>query len=781
MIKRYHRLDSLTADSLFDLLTPFLSELPSEQRAAAAGQIGLVLKPAHKGLSVEIVLPEFKTKNDENERLAGLNEQLAVLREQYGERPGRNASICRNREFEHASPLLPGLAGLLLSGHTQCGDQPARAHEGEFLAVSEPDLPMETAATLFAQLSVQSTATRWSVADIGGRSRYFFSGMSDATRNGNSESVAPAVESRFDMLRAFKTDGLTVFLPAQLERPMLGAAEPEVFPGARVLRRLKELLTECPEILDAPRELNGTETGSDSLRHDSLSRVPSTDMRSRHQANEHSLLLAALPNRAASNGVLRADFLALPASRFQRNFFLEPEYQRIEVEPHTLQFTEAAHDGLRSHLRNQRGCEGYRLELRDTELRNNEMSIEEVRRLRDHYTYRYHLLEEAREIRPTLLRFSHDQLPELARLLRELPLKYLHDNWIQYACFTPTVASPTSPEDASPINELSYHYLYFESGWNELADLNPLLRYASHCELTGTRTAGRPETMRFWLDPFWARPYHTGENRCLVFVPEEKALFPTLHGWDAAEMEDYLLEVLNDFISPEQRAHFGMRDDGRQRPLFVFDGPFGSDDDRISITLLDFDEFKPFRQRLDWVNDHLDILEALDSTPDRRQALTTQIADMASQARWDAIHEELLSRGRPAQQHVQAAAQQSHRELTELVRGELSLFDEQLNEAYRRLQGVLEETRRLNAETDELRSFLKAAESARDEMLSSVRRLQQATESRQTKFEKWENDAAQTLEAICNRRVETETSIRAAATSLNESRKQIRGFLKQLK
>lgn len=762
MIKRYHRLDSLTADSLFDLLTPFLSELPADQRAAAAGQIGLVLKPAHKGLSVEIILPEFKTKNDENERLAILNEQLAALREHYGARMGRNASVCRKREFEHASPLLPGLAGLLLSGHSQCGDQPARARDGEFLAVSEPDLPMETAATLFAQLSVQSTATRWSVADIGGRSRYFFSGMSDAGRNGNAESVAPAVESRFDLLRAFKADGLTVFLPGQLERPMLGAAEPEVFPGARVLRRLKELLSECPEILDGPREVNGTETGPDSLRHDSL-------------------LLAALPDKAASNGVLSADFLALPASRFQRNFFLEPEYQRIEVEPQTLQFTEAAHDGLRSHLRNQRGCEGYRLELRDTELRNNEMSIEEVRRLRDHYTYRCHLLEEAREIRPTLLRFSHDQLPELARLLRELPLKYLHDNWIQYACFTPTVASPTSPEDASPINELSYHYLYFESGWNELADMNPLLRYASHCELTGMRTSGRPETMRFWLDPFWARPYHTGENRCLVFVPEEKALFPTLHGWDAAEMEDYLLDVLNDFISPEQRAHFGMRDDGRQRPLFVFDGPFGSDDDRISITLLDFNEFKPFRQRLDWVNDHLDILEALDSTPDRREALTTQIADMASQARWDAIHEELLSRGRPARQRVQAAAQQSHRELTEQVRGELSLFDGQLNEAYQRLQEVLEETRRLNAETEELRSFLSAAESARDEMLSTARRLQQTTESRQTKFEKWENDAAQTLETICNRRVETETSIRAAATSLNESRKQIRGFLKQLR
>lgn len=771
MIKRYHRLDSLTADSLFDLLTPFLSELPPEQRASVAGQVGIVLRPAHKGLSVEVILPEFKTKNDEIPRLVMFNERFAALREKYGEQMGRNASVCRKREYEHASPLLPGLTGLLLSGHTQCGDQPARVQDGEFLAVSEPDLPMETAATLFAQLSVQSTATRWSVADISGQTRYLFCGISDPTRNGNAESVAPAFESRFDLLRAFRADRLTVFLPKQLERPMLGTAEPEVYPGARVLRRLQELLVECPEVLDAPRDATAatTDAASSGKSH-------------RHAGSrQDSLVLAALPDKAASNGVLRADFFALPVSRFQRRFFLEPEYQRIEVEAQPLQFSDAAHDGLRSHLRKQRGCEGYRLELRDTELRNNEMSIEELRRLRDHYTYRCHLLEEARETRPTLLRFSHDQLPELARLLRELPLRYLHDNWIQYACFTPTVASPTSPDDASPISELSYHYLFFENGWNELADMNPLLRYASHCELTGSRTSGRPETMRFWLDPFWARPYHTGENRCLVFVPEEKALFPTLHGWDAAEMESYLLDVLNDFISPEQRSHFGMQEVGKQRPLFVFDGPFGSDDDRISITLLDFNEFRPFRQRLDWVNDHLDILEALDSTPGRKEALTTQIADMASQARWDAIHEELLSRGRPAQQRVQSAAQQSHKALTELVRGELSLFDEQLNDAYRRLKGVLDETRKLNAETEELRSFLHAAESARDEMLCTARRLQQTTESRRTKFEKWEQDAEHTLEAICNRRIETEASVRAAATALNESRKQLRGFLAQLK
>ncbi len=756
-IDRFHRLESLDAQRVFTLLRPFLRELDPQLRPLAVREIKMQILPARNGVSVELLLPEFKGPS---EPLNVLNEQFANLREQYGKQMGRNATVDRGRGFEQAATLLGGLAGLLLTGYSLSGEKPAQAAAGEYLAVSDPGLTQEQAGTLFAHMAMQSTAARWSVAEVGGRPRYFFCGKSDRSRNGNWESLAPELQSQFQILRAFRRDTFTVFLPERLAYPLLGEAEPEVIPGVDVLSQMKELLEECPEVLALPLSEDGV---------------------------HHSVLLAVLPaqnsglNHTADN-VLRADLLALPAGRFHRNYFLDPEYQRIHVTPQNLEFTATAHEGLRSHLKRQKGCEGYRLELRDTGLRTWEQDIGEIYRRYQDYEYKYRLWSEANAVRPALMRFSHDQLPELARLLRALPLRTLNSAGLSYACFTPQEASPTSPADADPISELSYHYLYFDHGWSDLAEVAPLLNFARQCERPGVRTKGRPETMRFWLDPFWARSYHTGgsradtpgENRCLVFVPEAKALFPTLHGWDPAEMEAYLRDVLTDFLSPGQKGMLG------SRPLFLFDGPYGPDDDRICITLLDRNEFKPFRQRLDWVNDHLDILEAIDSDKERRVAVTAKISGMANLARWEVIADELASRGRPAQDRVEAVARQSHQEVLELVRGELSVFDAQLNDAFQRLQTVLEQAQKLNAETVELRAFLRAAESARNEMLGSARRLQQTTTSGVTSFEEWEKKAAETLERFRVSRIETEDSIRKSATELAESRKRILAFLSQL-
>lgn len=744
-VAQYYLLDGLDAQSVFELLDPIVRKLPPELRGLAGQHLGLILKPAQQGVGVQLVVPEFR---DANEELRRLSDHFAGLREHYARRQERNPAVYRQAVCEDVSPLLAGIAGLLLAGHELCGEQAAAQQRGEFLAVSNTGMTQEQAGTLFAQLAMQSTATRWSVADIFGRPRYFFSGHSDCSRNGNWESLVPALQSRFQVLRAFTIDGFTVFLPERLNRPMLGEANAGIVPGIGLLKHVRDLLTEFPELLAAIGLTNTT---------------------------DQSVLLAVLPGESSSDSVLSAELLALPAARFHRNYFLDPQYQRITVAVPDLQFTQSAHHYLREYLKRHRDSPGYRLELRDTEVRTQEQNLGEIyRRYRD-AEYQFHLLSEANSVRPTLMRFSHDQLPELARLMRALPLRTLNSGGISYACYTPAKASPTSPADADPISELSYHYLYFHEGWNDVAEVAPLLRFARDSERPAARTNGRPETMRFWLDPFWARPYHTGDNRCLVFVPEHKALFPTLHGWDAAEMDKYLSDVLNDFVPSDQRDNFA------RRPLFLFDGPFGPNDDRIAITVLDFDQFRPFQQRLDWINDHLDILESLDSIPERRSVLVSKVAGMANHARWELIAEELASRGQQAQDQVAAVAQRSHDDIIELIRNELSVFDKQLNDAFLRLQNVLEQARRLNAETVELRTYLRAAELARDQLVSEAHRLQHSTQIGQTRFDELERTSTVLLDKLLKSRVETEESLTTAATELAESRRRIRSFLSTLR
>ncbi|MFM9960713.1 MAG: hypothetical protein ACKV2Q_05755 [Planctomycetaceae bacterium] len=741
---QFFRLKALTAFEVFDLLTPYLQALPADLRVLAGRNIGIVIDTAQTGLSADVICAEYLAETETP--LGQFNATLDGLRQRFGELTRRPPAACESHEFERASALLGGLAGLVLAGHELCHDVAARVSEGEYLLVSEPGLSMDAAATLFGHLAVQSTAVRWSVFSEENRWRYLFSGISQLRRGGNAESVLPLIDERYRRLRGCGVDGFTVFLPERLDPPILGRAEETLLPGAGVLLRLKELLAACPELL------------------------PSSPA-----AESGDILLAMIPQSGPSRE-LQARLLAVPQRCFHRNFFLDPAYQRIKVDVQGLQFSQTAHDAFRSHLSQLRDCDGYQLELHDTEAISEEINLEHVRQQRDYWNYRYDLLCEARRQRPTLMRFSHDQLPELARLLREMPLATLFRTRPLYGCSIPETRSPTSPVGASPISELAYHYLYFESGWTELADLQPLLRYASDCERAGNRSFGRPETMRFWLDPFWAQFYPDDEaNRCLVFVPEGQALFPTMHGWNAAEMDRYLRDVLNELVSSEQRQNFG------KQPIYLFDGPFGSGSERICITLLDLAEFVPFQARLGWVNDHLDILDALDVLPDRRAELTRRIAEMATQARWDAIHEELLSRGQPAQARLHEAAAKAHAKLTTSVRDELSVFDRQLEEAFGRLRGVHERARQLNEETEELRQFLKQAELARDEMRTAATQLDRDTSGATTQFDHWEQAAATLLERLESGRVATEEQVHAAAERLEETRRRIREFLRNLK
>jgi len=181
-----------------------------------------------------------------------------------------------------------------------------------------------------------------------------------------------------------------------------------------------------------------------------------------------------------------------------------------------------------------------------------------------------------REDRPTLLRFTQEQLPALAEVIRAYPVK--DTRRLLYAFQADSFRHPEG-----------VHFLLVDPKI-PLSDLDPIVYWEGQSE----------QPMRFWIDPYWAREYYQGDEAAQVYVPYGTVIYPALHSWGVDDMDAYL----NNILLRWQKASENGPVPAFQSAVYVFDGEIGH---QLDVFVLDWQAFQPLTARLEWLNECLDV------------------------------------------------------------------------------------------------------------------------------------------------------------------------------
>jgi len=204
-------------------------------------------------------------------------------------------------------------------------------------------------------------------------------------------------------------------------------------------------------------------------------------------------------------------------------------------------------------------------------------------------------LESLDQSHPILYRFAQEQLEQLAGLLASFPVEVLKDGELLYGFY------------ADDENPAGYHFLLVEPEHAILGLLGPA--FSQHGNGAD----------RFQIDPLWAGAYFDPESPSLVFVPYGQRLTPSMHAWNASEMDAYLAESVETWGKAQGKIPKALP----ERPLYLFDqlpaspdasssnganganGHSPKDRARLRASVLDRDAFAPLRERMGWINENL--------------------------------------------------------------------------------------------------------------------------------------------------------------------------------
>jgi len=249
---------------------------------------------------------------------------------------------------------------------------------------------------------------------------------------------------------------------------------------------------------------------------------------------------------------------------------------------------------------------GYRLSLHEVHTRiKRNLSLEQIREAIAELEAHAALVQglQAKQLR--LLRFSTDQLPAMADFLLQVPVAEIDRGTVRYGY------------QASALEPQGTHFLLYDP--DEVALHRPFPEWRWRARTTDT-------PIRYWVDPHWAEHYRGGANhvRSIVFTPYETVLHPTLHSFSSGDMDGYLRDLMvARFSGEEHNEPVGeMLKDRRRATGFVFN--YSPDPEfEILVEVLDLDSFTPVRERLDWINDHLLLVDPSVVEPQR----ITQVAE----------------------------------------------------------------------------------------------------------------------------------------------------------
>ena len=257
------------------------------------------------------------------------------------------------------------------------------------------------------------------------------------------------------------------------------------------------------------------------------------------------------------------------------------DYAKIKV--FNLKNTPEAIEKLAEEIKQAEPEVGYKLELRkgyQQEDAERVIIMDKLSELENQLAY----LNSVSQPKPLLLRFTQKQLPALADAIRSFPASDVAKGYIRYAF------------QATDINKLGWHYLWFDPSATVMTEAYPLWRWTNLDKFN----------MRFCLDNFWARYYLDVDQDCLVFVPEGMTLFPALHSWDTENMSQYMRDMMARWFHGQASVP-----ELPKYPIYIFDED-QNNEGNINIQVLDRDAFKPLNKQIGWLNDNLVIHNKID-------------------------------------------------------------------------------------------------------------------------------------------------------------------------
>ncbi len=640
MNKFYFYCDRLGPAQALKLLAETADKIPEPCLGEVCVQI-----PANKFDDISIVVPDVMTEKGSKKEKQARKQAFDVLINTYhlatnGRMPKRSQVA---GEF---MSLSKGVLRLLLNSDCASGDQQAEAAQDEYLVIGHK-LDKKRALAVFEEIRFQATSLRVAAKNSKMGILYLFHVLDDQDRLSSFQSAGVGnLFSDCHILNGFISNGGRVFL------------HPALNPEKKAFDFFCRILKKAPRVFNMESAISG-----DGLMA-AIDQWPAKE---------------EIKDKAAN----RFLFFNLSGVFFSSQAEFTPGVSHYaDFEFHDLSRTEDALDNLRSAMEEAKPYIGYRLELRST--RHLETAEKERDLLQEeliNLEYKLAYLDSIAQPRPVLLRFTQAQLHVLADVLRSYPQQIIQSGHIKYGF----QATENNPE--------GLHYLLVDPAMAVKNELDPLLWWLN--------PGG--QAVQFRLDPFWARYYHSPDNKYLLFVPDGAALSPSMHGWNQESMDTYLRDIMKTWYHGKHGVPVIPG-----KPIYIFEGDTGSDAD-IHISILDHDQFQPLRERLGWLNDNLDIIQAVE-----KEELVREVAQDITGQR---LAEYFRDKAAEAEAAFEAAAQETGNRIASRLDDMTEILTEEISR-------VVKEVQKTTGEILELRRQLEKYTGVRYEMEQGVKQAE---------------------------------------------------------
>jgi hypothetical protein len=383
---------------------------------------------------------------------------------------------------------------------------------------------------------------------------------------------------------------------------------------------------------------------------------------------------------------------------------------------------------------------GYRLSLHDVRSRVDDgQSLARIQEKIADLGAQAALIRGLRSPQTTLLRFSRAQLPAMADFLSAAPVGDIDAGKILYG-FQATADEPGG-----------VHFLLYDPA--EVQFERSFLEWTWRA-----RTEDQP--IRYWIDPHWA-PFYTKRGagvRSRVFTPKDTVLHPTLHSFAPEDMDAYLRGLIGRRISAsDHNAEIrDLLEDPHLAVGLIFSRSREENFD-IDIEILDLDRFTPLRQRLDWINDNLLMIDPAFVSQERMSEIAAALYEGRNAA-------DLLAEMDARSQGLEVAAAQSEDGFAISIEGLAQRFAREFSAAVDQSDHMIGSIERVSAR-------LKALETVLGEVLVLSANSEVEGEALEVIAADLEHHSEILEEGIIAKRRETTEFIEAAEKRLDEAQR----------
>lgn len=273
-----------------------------------------------------------------------------------------------------------------------------------------------------------------------------------------------------------------------------------------------------------------------------------------------------------------------------------------------LKQSNEAEGRLRDAIRDVDGNAGYRLSLHDIGTHIDDgQNLARIRERISDLEAQAALIQGLRAPQLVLLRFTRAQLPALADFLSSVPVADIDTGTILYG-FQATADDPGG-----------VHFLLYDPAEVQLD--------RSFLEWTW-RERSLDQPIQYWIDPHWANFYTKSGLKVSsrVFTPKNTILHPTLHSFEPEEMDGYIRGLIRRRVSlSDHNTEVNELLSDSQRALGLVIGKSRDVAFEIAVEILDLDQFVPLRQRLDWINDNLLMVDPAFVSEERMSAIAAAL------------------------------------------------------------------------------------------------------------------------------------------------------------